>query len=69
MPLQTPELFSVGQIARRYRVSIRRARYAIEAAQIDPAVRVGNAHGYTADQLPSIDEAIRRLRPRKAVHA
>ncbi|MFO0815929.1 MAG: hypothetical protein U0796_22150 [Gemmatales bacterium] len=55
------ELFTLGDIARRYRVQLWQVRRLYERGYLpEPATRLGGARIVTADDLPTIKAALKR---------
>ncbi len=52
---------TLGQLARRMRVSIHRIKYAVDQHRVEPAMRVGITRVWRPDQIPAIESALRRV--------
>jgi hypothetical protein len=57
-------LFTIGDLRRRLGVPLHRLQYAVDTHGPQPAKRIGIQRVWTEDQLPAIEESLRRTADR-----
>lgn len=59
-------MYTLGDLARRFNVSLPQVKYALEASRIEARQRVGIVRVWNDDDLPAIESALKRIAERRA---